>query len=832
MTRYFLTNLTIEGFRGINNENKPLDINFKPDAVNSVFAVNGIGKSSIFDALQYAIHGCIPKLEALKTRERPQDYYCNHFHSKKSASIVMKFQPDDDRDPVVIKVDRDAVGNKTITSPSGCDDPERFLSMFKEAFALLDYRKFIRFIEESPLERGRDFSDLLGLAEYSDCRRALQAASDTRTLNTDIEISDMTTAVDTAQKETQKSLTDLKSICEKVAGKPMESKGKPDEYVAEVTAALGSEAFLKPHIADKSLNEIDFEKIKEAIKTAEGGDRRHELGQIIETLPELEALATYDITIIGTEQKNIGELIDKREELLASTRGDLFKRLYESAKEVISEDDWVDEEKCPLCESNLSFSISGHVSEQLDQYTAVVGKNLEIKNAWQASTWKKYLSAQETAAHFKAEKREQKLSMLDGKFSSSDISKDDLAAIVEWTSRLTAKTIDTLRAAKDRKALLEGELPPSLVHLIEKVEYGRRFTEALKIYQDNQWEEATKQKHLSIRERWKSFISRATKVFADAETTLSEARINGISAEHKSMFGEIMNVNDVVPDLRRFNDREDLDIQLSDFHGKHELSANALLSESYRNALAISVFLAAALRHSGAPRFVMLDDVTSSFDSGHQLRLMELIRTKLQQPHRSDGLQFIILSHDGSLEKYFERLSDETNWHHNKLQGLPPTGAVMHQAQEVEHLKTTIESFLSDGNTTSAEVLIRQYLEYKLLQIIRKVGIPVPIDFAIKDTSRMVGNCLDAIQSAIDLYEKAKTLVLDDQQISNISTVHMPAIVSNWVNHYETSSSSNLSVPVLQGVITSIDELAECFKYDDKSSGSPGRRWYKSLSKR
>ena len=35
MARYFLTRLTLEGFRGINNEGTPLDIRFKTDAVNS-----------------------------------------------------------------------------------------------------------------------------------------------------------------------------------------------------------------------------------------------------------------------------------------------------------------------------------------------------------------------------------------------------------------------------------------------------------------------------------------------------------------------------------------------------------------------------------------------------------------------------------------------------------------------------------------------------------------------------------------------------------------------------------------------------------------------------
>ena len=35
MPRYFLRRLSIEGFRGVNNENDPLDISFRPDAVNS-----------------------------------------------------------------------------------------------------------------------------------------------------------------------------------------------------------------------------------------------------------------------------------------------------------------------------------------------------------------------------------------------------------------------------------------------------------------------------------------------------------------------------------------------------------------------------------------------------------------------------------------------------------------------------------------------------------------------------------------------------------------------------------------------------------------------------
>ena len=70
MTRYFLGSLTIEGFRGINNDGDPLVLKFKADAVNSIHAPNGVGKSSIFEAIHFAIYGTVPRLKALQEAEQ------------------------------------------------------------------------------------------------------------------------------------------------------------------------------------------------------------------------------------------------------------------------------------------------------------------------------------------------------------------------------------------------------------------------------------------------------------------------------------------------------------------------------------------------------------------------------------------------------------------------------------------------------------------------------------------------------------------------------------------------------------------------------------------
>jgi DNA repair exonuclease SbcCD ATPase subunit len=82
---WFLEQISIEGFRGINNAGAPLELKFDPDKVNSVFAPNGVGKSSIFEAVSYVLTGGIPKLDALsslrgaKRRSNPSFLYADRW---------------------------------------------------------------------------------------------------------------------------------------------------------------------------------------------------------------------------------------------------------------------------------------------------------------------------------------------------------------------------------------------------------------------------------------------------------------------------------------------------------------------------------------------------------------------------------------------------------------------------------------------------------------------------------------------------------------------------------------------------------------------------------
>jgi DNA repair exonuclease SbcCD ATPase subunit len=95
MTCYFLKSVSIEGFRGINNDGDPLVLKFKTDAVNSVHAPNGLCKSSIFEAIHFAIYGTVPRLQSLQDAEQGDSYLVNRFHPTQQATIVLDFTSTD-----------------------------------------------------------------------------------------------------------------------------------------------------------------------------------------------------------------------------------------------------------------------------------------------------------------------------------------------------------------------------------------------------------------------------------------------------------------------------------------------------------------------------------------------------------------------------------------------------------------------------------------------------------------------------------------------------------------------------------------------------------------
>lgn len=817
---WFLERLEIEGFRGINNEKAPLALSFKPDAISSISAPNGVGKSSIYDALSYVLTGEIAKLERLAAAEKGRDYYNNRFHPAGVGSIRLTLKPTNGGATVTLAVTRDGAGTRTVTAPTGVDG-EALLAELNREFVLLDGSTFQGFIDDKPLDRGRAFAGLLGLGRYSALRQELQGLAYTKSFNNHFERSAVTARKEAAKRELTTLRPKVAADYEGLIKKPLDHSLPKADVQAHCHQALSGIGVLAPHCEGKDFAGIDIDACLKTIKAEEGGERKERHVAVLRKISDLDGANGKGPS--EPEGAALKVLAAARDEALALTAGDLLKELYQASEKVLTSEGWPDPMKCPTCDREDETSVLETVEAKLDQYEKVVSSTEECANAWTAAGWPDLAALQPLTLD---ETLSERFKGLATKGADGVLTATECAELIDLVAKMRAKTTELLIGLAAERDTLQKVLPPSLVAVTEAVETSRRLQSGWKDLAKHEAAEATEAAREVRIDRVKKFLDAAAGSFATAESAMATARLKKVEPVCRSLFKSIMGQG-AVPALTKKAGAEDLNIHLAEFWTLKGVSAQALLSESYRNAFAVSVYLAAASLYGGAPRFMILDDVTSSFDAGHQLQLMSVLRTQFARPGKADGPQVIVLSHDTMLEKLFNKNNGGPDWQHQRLEGTAQT-AVLLQSGAVNKVRDATNDLLAQGRATEAGPFIRQYLEYQLGRIITACKIPVPIDVAYSAENKMASNLLGAIQDAVNLHKKAGLIVLDTPQQNGL-TLHESTIVSNYLSHWETGSTGGFSAPALQMVMQAIDDFVECFRHEPTLGD---KVFYKSLSKK
>jgi hypothetical protein len=829
MTRYYLTRLCIEGFRGINNEGQPLGLRFLAEKVNSIYALNGLGKSSVYDALSYAILGRIPKLELLEQSEDAESYINNRFHTASTATIELTFTADDGSGDTEIKVERLKDGKRTVTSPTATD-PEAFLVALRSDFVLLDQETFIRFIRDKSLERGRTFSRLLGLSRLSDFRIALQKLANAGTIASDFGIDGLKLKETLWKQQVETLLGNLRKAFDQLTGQPYSGMFDAAKFSSGVIGALKQVPTVQPFCKVTSIGEIVFVEVEKAVAAAEKSPDRDRLTKLRDALKKLNDLAPLEGEI--DEKQVLRDAIANRAAALAETSGPLLLTNYQSAVAVLESEEWKDVRRCPTCDVLQEGSLLETLQSKLAAYEKAGIAATEIKTRWAAAAWGKRWRDMESNINIKTFGEARDYERLTPHFNGGTATLQQYKEALGILEKLEASRRTAVDKIVQDITRLEQSLPESMVTVTRQVSTAKQAAADLTKYKEivPKLDEAKKQ--LERRKDWESFINKAHRDFATAESTWIQNRQQKIAADYQKMHDMITRNPDVIPDFDRPANSERLHLRLNQFYGLTDLSANTLLQESYCNAIAISIFLSTALACPNTARFIVLDDVTSSFDGGHQFNLMELLRNQISPPANPCGLQVILLTHDTLLEKYLDKATHTGTWHHQKLIGRPPNGPVLTEQYNADRMRQRAEDFLNAGQTDAAAPWLRQYLEAVLSRIIRQTGVRVPLDYAMDDNKKMVQNALDAIADEIELLDRAGKLILEPQQVSDASKTLVPSLVSNFCAHYATGAFAGVTAHVLLGVLDDVDKLADCFKYNCtcQKAGQTIRRFYRDLT--
>ena len=730
MSGWFLEAIEIEGFRGINNEGDPLCLRFKADAVCSISAPNGVGKSSIFDAVSYALRGTIPKLEELPASENAAGYYINRFHASGAGSVTLTLLPEGGGPSVSIVVRKLPDGSRTVSTSSGLNANQVLQSLDRE-FVLLDLQTFQTFISERDLDRGRSFSGLLGLKRYSELRQELQALSNTRAFNNHFSTSSLERQATAADGNLRRHTRAVETAFQALTETSLADYRTEEAALDAAHGALAQIELLKPHCTGQPFDRIDLDGSLVTIKEAEGGEDRTRLSDLVREQTTLETALADGLT--DADYENLKELASKRDTALAEIGNALLRRHYQIAEEVLADPDWTDKSLCPTCGSHKKSSVLDTVRANLADYNNVEQLAGQIATAWGDRNWPNLV---ELEALGRIDGEPTPISEIANQFAEHSLTATEVDTLWARRTELRARLNGRLQTVRTERQDLERRLPPSLVEVTTRVEIARRLRESWVARQAAEQELAGVRSQQARVARVKRFLDEASNSFAAAKSSASDRRLAAVLPQCRTYFASIIH-DPVEPALTKPPGSEALSLSLAKFWTLENVSAQALLSESFRNAFAVSVYLAAAKLYGGDARFMVLDDVTSSFDAGHQFHLMEVIRTKFARPGEASGPQVILLSHDTLLEKLFNKNANGPDWQHIRLEGTART-AVLPQSNAGNRVRDATVRFLNAGQVEDGALRLRQYLEYKLLEIIGRVNIPVPVDFALDDTKKQV----------------------------------------------------------------------------------------------
>lgn len=186
-------------------------------------------------------------------------------------------------------------------------------------------------------------------------------------------------------------------------------------------------------------------------------------------------------------------------------------------------------------------------------------------------------------------------------------------------------------------------------------------------------------------------------------------------------------------------------------------------SESHLNCFGLSFFLASVIAFNKENKFLLLDDVISSFDSNHRIRFANLLFEKFAD------YQIILLTHENEWYQYVSQLAKKKSWLINEIKWNETEGTYLED--KPTDLRAIIKMNLAKGNVDILGNPIRKYLEHSLKIICANLDVRVNFRFNEVNEKRMPDELLNELKSKIDKSSndlKAQIPIIDRIICSNI----------------------------------------------------------------
>lgn len=771
--------LEINGIRGIR---KIINLDLSSGKSVLIYGDNGSGKSSIADALEWFYYDKVKHLTSEEIDIKGITALRNTFLSdNQDAYFDLKYSN--------LKYDstkRLFLKKSKLTSEhsNASQDFKDYLSTSLKENLILRYKDLLRFILFTKGEKLEEISQIIGFSEVSKVKGVFKKA--VGELKKEQKIKDYNNHISIKQR----------SIMEQI-GQSIFDDNQYLNAIKELVAPLN----LSVEIKDES----SIDKILELLKKPEDKkavELQLSYEKIIENLSNFKSsfnniCSSYKLFYekclqIAKDQDKLKKI--SLEPLLSQGFSILEKRLYE-------------EDRCPLClQDKNREELIDELRKRLEELTIVKkekqsaldekdmtqrfvqGAITEIHNALKE---KSLLLDENSDLRKKVERLNEIISTALEKLQRTDLSEIEQISKPEDFIRLDMTFLqDLISSLADKKAkIITGKKDDLTFTVYSKIFSAKQFYDEIKSMKKVS-EVLTKQQQ-SMELIYNEFVKKQREGLC--------AFLESISRDMNDLY-LFMNTSENVNEIELIpldEDEEFVGITLQfKFHGKPESPPHKYLSESHLNCLGICLFLASIKAFNKFNRFIVLDDVISSFDTNHRARFARLLVEKF------NDYQVFLFTHEKDWFEIVSNMVKGKNWLIKKMCWDYDSGASVEEP--LTDLKARIEAKMKNLDLSELGNMIRKYLERLLKDICFNLEVKVRFRFNEDNENRMANELLSELKSKL----KDRKCELKDQAV--FGRLNASMFLGNRTSHDSTFTESIDDLEMFYGDVLELEGLFRC----------------------
>ena len=611
-----LTQLETTGFRGARLPIK-LDLTSSSKSV-LIFGRNGTGKSTFTDAIEWFFR---KRVEQLWKEDCFEESLRNlNLSDSENASVALKFSDS------TLDGEQTIDGKLKLTRSNKDPGFNAYMTQSEGERLVLRHCDLQPFVVLRKGEKKKVIADIIGYDAVIEFRKALQS-----TLNKLGKDPEFGLARKTLEKTRGHSMAKFQRFVETEA----------DLYAVANDLIVGLN--LDVSISNETQYDQCLEKLEARLTTQDRGAKQVMLTQAIELCGRTTATVATAMEQLDGFAQQYQDVLRTKEKIIQLNIEEFLK----AGKKILDEG-WARQDVCPFCGSQMDFAhLKDELNKRIDEMKEVReefegtqrSKNVAVKAIQNAGRMAREFSTQATPAGASPQMLEKLAEYAD----SANAAENDIAVSFQTYSSLPdlqnfkIKSSQTLALLDGERVRFEQQAKQLEISTEEKalLEVFGKLKELRDLFRENI---ALSKSSASFQKQIAS-LSKLEEEFVEIQNTALQDALDLMSEDIKRFY-LLMHPEEEVDDVKlRILGEEGVEFRYS-FHGVETGPPLKYLSESHLNSLGVALFLSSVKLFNKRNGFFVLDDIVTSFDSEHRIRLVRLLEDEFRD------YQILLLTHE------------------------------------------------------------------------------------------------------------------------------------------------------------------------------------------